>query len=78
MNECDFCGAKSDHLYPINDGIWALCRTCMVIEYDLIPKALRLREREEVEEKDSPRLSLAQAYEKWLDDMVNDMDGEEE
>lgn len=75
MSECDFCSAVSEHLYPINDGIWALCRTCMVIEYDLIPKALRLRERKLPEDPESPRLSLAESYEKWLDSLL---EGEEE
>ena len=70
MNECDFCQSESEHLYPINDDLWAICRTCMVIEYDLIPKALRLRESKVLDDPETPRLSLAQSYEKWLDSML--------
>ncbi len=31
--ECDFCGAKYSHLYPINDGAWAICKMCMDLTY---------------------------------------------
>lgn len=76
MSECDFCTSKSEHLYPINDGLWAICRVCMVIEYDLIPKALRYREiaaQERVpDDPDLPRLSLAESYEKWLDSLLEE------
>jgi hypothetical protein len=44
----------------------------MVIEYDLIPKALRLRERKVPDDPDSPRLSLAESYEKWLDSLLEE------
>ena len=33
VNECDFCESKSEHLYPINDGFWAICKTCYDYEY---------------------------------------------
>jgi hypothetical protein len=71
-NECDFCSAKTEHLYPINDGLWAICKVCMHIEYELIPKALRVKSRTPEEERE--RLSLAQAYSAWLDTLG----GEEE
>ncbi len=71
-NECDFCGCESEHLYPINDGLWAICKVCMVIEYDLIPKALRLRELKTPEDPETPRLSLAESYEKWLDSLLEE------
>ena len=32
--ECDFCGSKSKHLYPINGGLWAICYECMDYHYD--------------------------------------------
>jgi ribosomal protein L37AE/L43A len=31
--ECDFCERKFPHLYPINDGMWAICHACMELEY---------------------------------------------
>ncbi len=37
MNECDFCGSESEHLYPINDGLWAICKVCMDIHYTVLP-----------------------------------------
>jgi hypothetical protein len=33
VNECDFCESKSEHLYPINDGLWAICKACYDLEY---------------------------------------------
>ncbi len=33
VNECDFCDSKSEHLYPINDGLWAICKSCYDLEY---------------------------------------------
>jgi len=39
VNECDFCGRESKHLYPINDGLWAICKECMVFEFETIPQA---------------------------------------
>ncbi len=77
VNECDFCQSESEHLYPINDGLWAICKVCMVVEYDLIPKALLLRERKKPEDPETPRLSLAESYSKWLDDCIRRA-GEEE
>ncbi len=71
-NECDFCAAKTEHLYPLNDGLWAICKVCMHIEFELIPKALRVQKRS-FPEKEAERLTLAQAYSNWLDTM-----GEEE
>jgi hypothetical protein len=44
----------------------------MHIEYELIPKALRVKSRTPEEEQE--RLSLAQAYSTWLDSLG----GEEE
>jgi len=32
--ECDFCGAESPHLYPLNDGLWAVCSECMTEIYN--------------------------------------------
>lgn len=32
--ECDFCGAESKHLYPINGGLWAICGRCMDLHFD--------------------------------------------
>ncbi len=78
VNECDFCNSESEHLYPINDGLWALCRVCMTVEYDLIPKALMLKERRDQEEPDTPKLSLAESYSKWLDKNLEEIGGEEE
>lgn len=26
--ECDFCEEKKPFLFPLNDGIWAVCRDC--------------------------------------------------
>lgn len=71
-SKCDFCSAETQHLYPINDGLWAICKVCMHIEYELIPKALRVKARSPEEDKE--RLSLAQAYSEWLDTLG----GEEE
>ena len=39
MNECDFCNAESEHLYPINDGLWAVCKPCMDIN-EMLPSIL--------------------------------------
>ena len=64
-SECDFCSAKTPHLYPINDGLWAICKVCMHIEYELIPKALRVSKKSP--DFEGERLSLAQAYSAWLD-----------
>jgi hypothetical protein len=71
-NECDFCSATTQHLYPINDGLWAICKVCMHIEYEIIPKALRIKKTKP--ESEGERLSLAQAYSEWLDKLG----GEEE
>lgn len=38
--ECDFCSMKSKHLYPINDGLWAICHECMEFEYGTLPRAM--------------------------------------
>ncbi len=45
MNECDFCSRESDHLYPINDGLWAICKECMEFEYKTIPEAYKGKEK---------------------------------
>ncbi len=26
--ECDFCQAMVTNLWPVNAGLWAICRTC--------------------------------------------------
>ena len=72
-NECDFCSATTKHLYPLNDGLWAICKVCMHIEFELIPKALRVQKRSN-SESETERLSLAQSYSQWLDTLG----GEEE
>lgn len=48
VSECDFCTAKVPHLYPINDGLWAICKVCMDIYYTVLPA---IEERKKVEVK---------------------------
>ncbi len=31
--QCDFCDTLSEHLYTINDGLWAICKSCYDNEY---------------------------------------------
>ena len=76
--ECDFCNSESEHLYPVNDGLWALCKVCMTVEYDLIPKALMLKERRKPDDPAQPKFSLAESYSKWLESMLEELEGEEE
>ena len=78
MYECDFCNSESEHLYPVNDGLWALCKVCMTVEYDLIPKALMLKERRKPDDPAQPKFSLAESYSKWLESMLEELEGEEE
>ncbi len=33
MFECDFCESKSEILYTINDGLWAICESCYDNEF---------------------------------------------
>ena len=44
MNECDFCGSESEFLYPINDGLWAICKVCMDIHYSILPDIEKKKE----------------------------------
>lgn len=74
VSECDFCNCESDFLIPINDGLWAICKVCMQIHYEFIPKAMNLIEEKKKEDPSLPVLSLAESYEFWLKSLV----GEEE
>ncbi len=42
--ECDFCQGKSYALYPINDGLWAVCKVCMDLHYTILPDIQKLKE----------------------------------
>ena len=43
--ECDFCERKAPHLFPINGGLWAICRECMEFEYGTIPAVYASKEK---------------------------------
>ncbi len=43
--ECDFCERKFAHLFPINGGLWAICRECMEFEYGTIPAAYASKDK---------------------------------
>ncbi len=44
VNECDFCQSESEHLYPVNDGLWAICKVCMDIHYLILPDIEKKKE----------------------------------
>ncbi len=31
--KCDFCGIGWDLLWSVNDGLWAVCSSCMDLHY---------------------------------------------
>ncbi len=57
MNECDFCNRESEYLYPVNAGLWAICRECMEFEYGTIPRAYA-RQTPRPELPESPPLTI--------------------
>ena len=43
--ECDFCGKMYPYLFPINGGLWTICKECMEFEYGTIPGAYASKEK---------------------------------